>query len=346
MLLHIDALHKQMHRKGRPPFNLGPIDLRIDQGGIVGIIGPSGAGKSTLLRCLNLLETPTSGRIFFQDRDLCGLSFEELARVRQQMSFISQGYHLLSRRTVWENVILPLTLSHTSINKEDVMRILDEVGLTQHIDAYPAQLSGGQRQRVAIARALVTNPSLILCDEMTSALDPNTSHEILDLLVSINRTQRLTIIMVTHDMGVIKRVADYVCVLDKGQLVEYAPIADVLTAPRHRITQMLVKTIWDNQLPEFIVQQLQPTSTAGRDDIVLKLEFDSRSSTRPIVSSVVETFGIPLNILAGNIDHVGALTVGHLFVSLPYSSKEMKRIMQHLTAQNVRIETIGFIQWA
>lgn len=348
MILSLENIGKVFTSKDRPPFAIEGVTFSVDRGQILGLIGKSGAGKSTILRCINLLERPNHGRINFLGRDLLQLSSRQLCDMRKKIGLISQGYHLLTRHTVFGNVALPLLCSRASSDqiKESVERALDCVGLKSHMQAYPSQLSGGQRQRVAIARALVMKPELLLCDEITSALDPQTTQEILDLLSKINNELNISIVFVTHDMQVIKKIASTVCVLDHGKVIESGHVFRILTQPHHPITQSLVSSLWMNELPSFINRQLHQSSTAGIDDIVLKLQFTGQCSTKPIISSVIENFHIPINILAGNLDHLGAETFGHLYISFRHHSTETARILHYLDSHNVLVEIVGYLQWA
>lgn len=348
MILSLKNVGKDFFSKGRESFSVSNIDVAISQGQILGLIGKSGAGKSTILRCINLLERPDRGEINFLGQDLLSLSAAELRKVRKKIGFISQGYHLLTRHSVFDNVALPLTCDHAASDKVGSMveKALHCVGLSGYVNAYPSQLSGGQRQRVAIARSLVMNPQLLLCDEITSALDPQTTEEILDLLLKINSELNISMVFVTHDMQVIKKIASSVCVLDHGKIIESGHVFKILTKPEHPITQSLVSSLWMNELPIFIKQQLHQTSTAGIDDIVLKLQFTGQCSTKPIISSLIESFHIPINILAGNLDHLGVETFGHLYISFRHHAQETSKILHFLDSHNVLVETVGYLQWA
>jgi D-methionine transport system ATP-binding protein len=238
-IIQIKNISKQYH-KGQQASN--DISLNITEGKIFGIIGSSGAGKSTLLRCINLLEKPTSGEIWVGDKNVLSLSSKELNKVRKSMGMIFQHFNLLASKTAIENVELPLKLVHTSktTRKESALKLLEKVGLVDKANSFPAQLSGGQKQRVAIARALALNPKILLCDEATSALDPASTVSILRLLKQINRESNITIVLITHEMQVIKQICDEVAVLSKGNLVEVDSVDEVFNHPKSEITKELL----------------------------------------------------------------------------------------------------------
>ena len=223
---------------------LKDISLHVQPGDIYGIIGMSGAGKSTLLRCISFLEQPTSGSIFLDGTDMSSVSPRQLQEIRKEMGVIFQGYNLLMQKTIRKNIAFPLELNKTP--KADIDKRVDEllriVGLSDKADFYPAQLSGGQRQRVAIARALATNPKVLLCDEPTSALDPLTTRSILELLRDINRNLGVTIIVITHELGVVRNLCQKVAVIDQGSIVEQGLTAQVMDAPQNDITKLLIST--------------------------------------------------------------------------------------------------------
>jgi D-methionine transport system ATP-binding protein len=240
-MIRIRSLSKVF--EGSPPVTaLENIDLHVEKGDIFGVIGMSGAGKSTLLRCIALLERPTSGSIEVDGTELSARKGKELIDLRRQIGVIFQGYHLLMQRTVFKNIAFPLELTGLSKNKTEsrVRRLLDLVGLSDKADAYPAQLSGGQKQRVAIARALANDPKILLCDEPTSALDPLTTRSILNLLQDINQKLGVTIIIITHEIGVVRSICSKVAVIDSSTIAEQGPVKQVFSAPQSSITKMLL----------------------------------------------------------------------------------------------------------
>ncbi|HHF6122636.1 TPA: methionine ABC transporter ATP-binding protein, partial [Haemophilus influenzae] len=231
---------------------LDNVSLNIEKGQICGVIGASGAGKSTLIRCVNLLEKPTSGSVIVDGVELTKLSDRELVLARRQIGMIFQHFNLLSSRTVFENVALPLELESESKAKiqEKITAFLDLVGLSEKRDAYPSNLSGGQKQRVAIARALASDPKVLLCDEATSALDPATTQSILQLLKEINRTLGITILLITHEMEVVKQICDQVAVIDQGRLVEQGTVGEIFANPKTELAQEFIRSTFHISLPD------------------------------------------------------------------------------------------------
>lgn len=346
-LLQIDHLNKSFPHANTVEKILNNISLTINKGSIVGIIGRSGAGKSTLLRCLNGLEKPDTGHILFEGQDLNKLNPKQTQLLRQKIGVIFQSYNLLESKTVFNNIALPLTL--TCLKKEQieqkVKKIADLVGLSHKLSSYPHQLSGGQCQRVAIARALVIEAKLLLCDEFTSALDPETTIDILDLLRSLQQKLGLTIVFVTHDMKVIKHIADYVYVLDKGHLVEQGSSLHIMTQAKHPATQALLSEFLKDQLPEFLQNKLRPIPH-DNDDIVLKLIFQNQSSTKPLISTLAQQGHLPINIIGGNLHHSGDQTFGHLIVSLKYDEENFPTVVKFLNSNNIHFEPMGYLQWS
>lgn len=290
---------------------LHPLSLDILDGEVFGIIGHSGAGKSTLLRLINLLERPSGGRVLIDDTELTTLSDAALRSERQRIGMIFQHFNLLDSQTVAANVALPLHLAgerDAAKIHARVAELLARVGLAGHADKYPAQLSGGQKQRVGIARALANRPSILLCDEATSALDPQTTSEVLDLLATINRELKLTIVLITHEMDVVRRLCDRVAVLDAGHLVELGTVADVFLHPQHATTRRFVA----EALPEEAASA-QASAIHGRK---LRLTFRGTTTVQPVLSRVVREFGVDFNLLAGRIDRIKDLPYGQLTLTL------------------------------
>lgn len=325
------------------------VSLSVPKGKIFGIIGRSGAGKSTLLRCLNGLESPNSGEIHIGHRPLLHAKAFERRRILHKIGTVFQHFNLLSRRTVLQNIALPLEFMGVSADKITVKtrEIATLVGLGDKYDAYPSQLSGGQSQRVAIARALVSDVSLLLCDEFTSSLDPETSLEILALLRNLNQRLGITIILVTHDMTVIREICDQVCVLDKGQVVELGPVESILLSPQHRTTQSLVGHLFVKDLPRTIHDALH-SKAALNDHVVLRLFFSHNSACQPAIANMIQKFHVPVNIIAGNLGHLREVAFGSLVVTLPTHcvSEEgvlMPEISTYFQTHHISAEILGFI---
>ncbi|HYF97801.1 MAG TPA: ATP-binding cassette domain-containing protein, partial [Coxiellaceae bacterium] len=284
---------------------LEDINLRVKAGEIYGIIGKSGAGKSTLIRCVNLLERPTSGEVWVNDQNLLSLNPSALRQARHQMGMVFQQFNLLSTKTVYENVALPLRLMHFSENeiKKKVNSLLRVVGLSDKAQVYPNQLSGGQKQRVAIARALTTNAKILLCDEMTSALDPETTNSILNLVKTINQEFKVTVLLITHEMNVIKQIADRVAVLDKGCLVEEAEIVQLFSRPKSQLTKNLLDSAFKLELPDSLRTELSETPKTGLHPI-LRIEFVGETAAEPIIDELVREFKVHVNILQANLEYL------------------------------------------
>jgi D-methionine transport system ATP-binding protein len=306
-------VHKSYRVDGRDIPALQPFSLDIADGEVYGIIGLSGAGKSTLIRLINLLEHPSGGHIFIGDIEMTALAEPALRAQRRKIGMIFQHFNLLASQTVADNVAFPLRLAgerDAGVIRGRVDELLARVGLTAHADKYPSQLSGGQKQRVGIARALANQPTILLCDEATSALDPQTTASVLDLLAEINRELKLTIVLITHEMDVVRRVCDRVAVLDAGVIVERGAVADVFLHPQHPTTRRFV----NEALPEEAASELAPfAQVPGR---ILRLSFRGDTTLTPALGRVARETGIDFNILAGRIDRIKDLPYGQLTLAM------------------------------
>jgi D-methionine transport system ATP-binding protein len=310
-VIRFAAASKSYRVDGKLVPALEPVDLTIEGGEVFGIIGHSGAGKSTLLRLVNLLERPTAGRVFIEDRDVTDYQGAELRALRSGIGMIFQHFNLLSSRTVADNVAFPLRLQGGVSEGEIASRVEDLlalVGLTDHARKYPAQLSGGQKQRVGIARALASRPSILLCDEATSALDPQTTASVLELLADINRRLGLTIVLITHEMDVIRRVCDRVAVLDAGRVVEMGAVTDVFLLPQHPTTRRFVAEAdhREGKGPEF----------PGVDGRLFRLSFRGDNTYSPVLSRVVRDTGVEYNLLSGRVDRIKDTPYGQLTLAM------------------------------
>lgn len=314
---------------------LQPLDLRIDAGSVFGIVGQSGAGKSTLLRLINRLETASGGRLLIDDVDVTALDAGGLRQLRRRIGMIFQHFNLLSSATVADNVALPLRLygerSRTAI-ADRVAHLLDRVGLLELAGRYPAQLSGGQKQRVGIARALATQPGILLCDEATSALDPQTTASVLDLLADLQGELGLTIVLITHEMDVVRRICDRVAVLDAGRLVETGAVADVFLDPQHAVTQRFLD---ESGLGAQAIEPAMLERTPGR---VVRLNFRGDSTHSPLFASVMRDCGVDFNLLAGRVDRIRDLPCGQLTVAL--AGGDIDQALSRLRAAEVRVDLI------
>jgi len=317
------------------------IDLSVAPGEVFGVIGRSGAGKSSLVRTINLLNRPTSGRVVVDGRELTALPQAQLREARRGIGLVFQHFNLLSSRTVFGNVALPLELA--GVRPQEVKRrveeLLDLVGLAALRDRYPAQISGGQKQRVGIARALANRPRVLLSDEATSALDPETTRSILALLRQINRDFGLTVVLITHQMQVIKQVADRVAVLDAGRVVEQGEVVQVFTHPRESVTRGLVEDVVPQKLPESVVARIRGlmagNATPGE---LLRLAFAGDRSDQPLLSDLVRRFGLDLNIVHGQVDEIQGRPFGSLAVLARGARGSIVAAVDHLRLSGVRVE--------
>ena len=325
---------------------LDNVSLHVPKGQICGVIGASGAGKSTLIRCVNLLERPTHGAVLIDDVDLTQLSEAELVKTRRQIGMIFQHFNLLTSRTVFENVALPLELENKSKAEiqEKTTALLALVGLSDKHNVYPANLSGGQKQRVAIARALASDPKVLLCDEATSALDPATTQSILKLLKEINRTLGITILLITHEMEVVKRICDQVAVIDKGRLIEQGTVSEIFSNPKTELAQEFISSTFHITLPEEYLENLSDTPKHAKSYPINKFEFTGRSVDAPLLSQASKKFGVELSILTSQIDYAGGVKFGFTIAEVEGDEDAITQAKVYLMENNVRVEVLGYVQ--
>ncbi|WP_375694435.1 methionine ABC transporter ATP-binding protein [Bartonella sp. AD24XZML] len=317
------------------------LSLNIHAGEILGIIGRSGAGKSTLIRCLNGLEKIDAGSIFFEGVDISNLSEIEWAPYRQRIGMIFQHFNLLSSQNILDNIALPLKLSGVSKKQRHkrALELIELVGLSGKEYCYPAQLSGGQKQRVGIARALAANPKILLSDEATSALDPETTQSILELLADINKHLNLTIVLITHEMEVVRTIAHRVVVLNQGNIVEEGRVKDIFTSPQDDTTIAMLKLVTP-QLPEKFAKNLKPI---GRE-AVIEINIAGEIAQQPFLHLLENESGLKARILHGGIDTVQDETIGRLFLALPGEDKEaLEKAVQWLTKKGRYCEVLGYV---
>ncbi|KJJ98487.1 methionine ABC transporter ATP-binding protein [Pseudomonas sp. 21] len=334
-MIEFHDVHKTYRVAGRDIPALQPTRLSIEGGQVFGLIGHSGAGKSTLLRLINRLEEPSGGRIVIDGEDITALDADGLRRFRQRVGMIFQHFNLLASKTVADNIAMPMRLAGTFSTAEITARVdelLERVGLQDHARKYPAQLSGGQKQRVGIARALACRPTILLCDEATSALDPQTTGQVLQLLAEINRELKLTIVLITHEMDVIRRVCDQVAVMDAGRIVEQGEVADVFLHPQHDTTRRFVfeaeRVDEDEQHDDF-------AHVPGR---ILRLTFRGEATYAPLLGTVARQTGVDYSILAGRIDRIKDQPYGQLTLSLV--GGDIEAAMTQLNAADVHVEVL------
>ncbi|MGR3249950.1 MAG: methionine ABC transporter ATP-binding protein [Paracoccus sp. (in: a-proteobacteria)] len=323
---------------------LADIDLSVPQGSVTGIIGRSGAGKSTLLRMVNGLERPTEGRVLVGGRDVGGASGAALRAIRRDVGMIFQHFNLLASRTVRGNIALPLEIAGTPARqiRPRVDQLIEQVGLSALGDRYPAELSGGQKQRVGIARSLATNPKVLLSDEATSALDPETTQTVLELLGRINRDLGLTILLITHEMAVLRDVASHMAVIEGGRIVEAGPTYEVFRKPSHPTTRSFLSGVTGATLPAFIAGRLLPERPDGLSQEVIRVTFAGQHATDPMLARLATDLGIAANILSGNIEEVGPHPFGNLLLSLDADRGAQARA--YLERHGLTTEVLGHVR--
>lgn len=322
---------------------LKEVNLEIKEGEICGIIGFSGAGKSTLVRCINLLEVPTSGEVFVDNKELTSLSSKDLREVRKNIGMIFQHFNLMKSKTVFKNIAYPLKgrgLTKQDIEKR-VYELLDLVGLKDKANSYPNQLSGGQKQRVAIARALANNPKVLLCDEATSALDPQTSKSILSLLKDINQKLGITIVLITHDMSVVKEICDNVVVMENGKIVEQGELVQVVTKPKQQVTKDFISSIFKSSKVYELLEEDYFIKDIGKEEILAKIVFVGQSAGQAFMSKITKNFQIDVSILFGNIEIVKNTPVGYLVVKFSGNTNNIIGVAQYLKENNIELEVLG-----
>lgn len=343
-MIKLENVEKTYFSKAGDIHALKPVSLEVKQGEIFGIIGLSGAGKSTLVRCINMLEKPTGGKVFVDGEEMTAMTEEELRHARQTIGMIFQHFNLLASRTVRQNIAFPLEIQGKDkqyISKR-VEEMLELVQLEGRGDYYPSQLSGGQKQRVGIARALASNPKVLLCDEATSALDPATTKSILELLKEINKKLGLTIVMITHQMEVVKQICDRVAVIENGVIVEEGSMIDVFTNPQHPTTKSFTAAVTNAELPEMVKQMnLKKEYTPGTK-LITRISFIGDLAGEPIISGMVKKFDVDVSILYGNIDQLKDTAYGTLILEVGGNETALKAAHAYLQDKGVKGEVIGF----
>ncbi|NLW71993.1 MAG: ATP-binding cassette domain-containing protein [Chloroflexi bacterium] len=323
-MITLKGVSKSFGNGGNAVHALHEVDLEVGRGEIFGVVGASGAGKSTLIRCVNLLEKPDKGSVEVDGQVMTTLGDAELRKARQRIGMIFQLFNLLSSRTAAQNVAFPLEIQKMEkpLREKRVEELLEMVGLTDKAGSYPAQLSGGQKQRVGIARALATNPSVLLCDEATSALDPANTRAILTLLKDLNQRLGLTILLITHEMEVVRQICDHVAILEEGRVVEQGAISDLIANPTSRLSQAFFPPILDSQPAE--------------GSVWAAITFLGGSADEPVLTNLVRKFDVEVNILGGSIQTIGGQRVGQLQVEL--KGEQTQEAVEHLRELNLRVE--------
>lgn len=318
------------------------VNLQIGEGEIFGIIGFSGAGKSTLVRCINLLERPTEGRVIVDGEDLTAMDLKKLREVRKKIGMIFQHFNLMRSRTVFQNIAFPLKKSSLSKAEKEkkIESLLELVGLSDKKDAYPSQLSGGQKQRVAIARALANDPKVLLCDEATSALDPQTTQSILKLLKQVNETLGITIVLITHEMAVVKDICDRVAIMEQGRVVEEGDTVSVFSHPKEAMTKDFIDTASNlGKIHDLIAEGHSLTEIQPGEQMVL-LTYSGSNAGQPLISALAEKFSVSANIIYGNIDYLKGKPLGKLVVTLSGEKEAMEQAIDYIRSLGVEMEVM------
>lgn len=346
-MIQLSHIEKTYDSPSGPVKALKGIDLTIERGEIFGIIGLSGAGKSTLIRCINMLERPTAGKVIVDGQDMTVMSEKELRKARKNIGLIFQHFNLLSSATVYDNIAFPLRLSHTpeAEIKKKVLPLLELVGLADKAHQYPSQLSGGQKQRVGIARALASEPKVLLCDEATSALDPQTTRSILELIQDINRKLSLTVVVITHEMQVIKDICDKVAVIENGVIAEQGTVLEVFTNPQKPITKDFISVLLSNELPAaFRGGEVSKEPLPGAY-LLLRLTFIGESADDPVLAGMIRKFPeIEVTMLFGNLDQIKSTPFGRMIIGITGPEAKIQEAIQYLRQQDLKEEVIGYVR--
>lgn len=341
-MIELTHISKDFASGGRTVHAVQDVSLSIGKGEIFGIIGFSGAGKSTLVRCINLLERPTSGSVTVDGKEMTALSARELRQARKKIGMIFQHFNLMPSRTVFGNVAYPLRGSGLSREQiaDKVHRLLELVGIGDKAEAYPKQLSGGQKQRVAIARALANDPNVLLCDEATSALDPQTTKAILRLLKDLNEKLGITVVIITHEMAVVKEICDRVAVMEHGRVVEQGEVFNVFADPRQEITRSFIHTTSNLRKIEELIEEDSPVVQLKPGELIVRLSYIQRNVSEPLISTVSRKFDITLNIIFSDIAIVQNAPIGGTVAIISGERVQITQAMQYLSEKNVGVEVI------
>jgi len=342
-MISLQNIHKTYEVNGKTITALNNIHLTIEQGTIFGILGKSGAGKSTLLRCINLLERPSQGEVWVNGVNLTTLSSKALREERRNIGMIFQHFNLLSSRTVFDNVAFPLELEGLSKEeiKKRVYELLEKVSLLSQEHHLPSQLSGGQKQRVAIARALATQPRVLLCDEATSALDPHSTHAILDLLKTLHKEFPLTIVLITHELDVVKRICHEAAIIHEGEIQEAGKVLDIFTNPSSTIAKDLIKRAFHLELPENIRESLKSNLSENEYSQILQLTYVGKDADKPIITTLIKEFDVSFNILLADLEYIENSPVGFTVCQLTGKREAVEKALSYLDSLSIKVELIN-----
>ncbi|ANU14284.1 Methionine ABC transporter ATP-binding protein [Planococcus halocryophilus Or1] len=334
-MIQIKNLTKTYTTKHGAVTGVDNVSLEVGKGEIFGIVGYSGAGKSSLIRCINLLERPSSGSIIVDEKDLTQLNGDQLRKARLKIGMIFQHFYLISQKTVYDNIAFALRAAGTP-SKEIKMRVeelLEMVGLADKRDVYPAQLSGGQKQRVGIARALANNPAVLLCDEATSALDPNTTLSILRLLKEINRKLNITIVLITHEMNVVKEICDRMAIMQGGRVIEEGQVYDIFADPQKELTKEFISSVVSFNVPVHILKEFKGT--------LVKVLFKGGVAGEGVISDMLQSFSVKGNFLHGAIEYIQERPLGIFIMELKGAEIEVMEALRYLENRSAIVEVIS-----
>lgn len=344
-MIKLQNVNKHFTVDGKEIIAMSDINLNVERAEIFGVIGPSGAGKSTLIRSINLLEQPSSGEVIVDGQNLTKLSGKELQSARKNIGMIFQHFNLMSSRTVYENIILPLRLTGKKPHEIEkiVSSLLDLTGLNDKKHTYPSQLSGGQKQRVAIARALTMEPKVLLSDEVTSALDPQTSHSILTLLKKINREMGVTILMITHEMSVAKEICHRLAIMEHGKIIEQSEVLEFFANPKSDLAKQFIRKDLKNHLPESIALRLHKQIRENSAPVI-RLSFLGRTAEEPLIAHLMQNLSISINILLADIEIIRDQMVGTMIIEATADEAMLLKALQYLRDKKVNAEVIGYVE--
>lgn len=346
-MIELINIHKKYVNKNNEVEVLKGISLHVNKNDIYGIIGYSGAGKSTLVRCINLLERPTSGEVIIEGKNLIDMSQKQLRKERKKIGNIFQHFNLLKNKSVFENIALPLI--NEKVKKEDIKIKVEEllklVSLSDKKDLYPDQLSGGQKQRVAIARALATNPDILLCDEATSALDPETTKSILKLLKQLNKKLGLTIIIITHEMQVIRDICNKVAVIDSGRIIEQGSVLEIFSQPKSTISKQFVDSFFETDRIHKLLDNGSIDDLLNKKGVVTRMIFTGKEAYAPLISSLSKKFDVDASVILGNIEIIQSEPIGNLYVGFIGEHSKVGKAIKYAERNNVKVEVIRGLEY-
>lgn len=341
-MVELKNINKIFEDNGKSFQAVKDVNLQIDDGDIYGIIGFSGAGKSTLVRCINLLERPTTGKVEIDGSDLITLSPKELRLARKKIGMIFQHFNLMNSRTIFENVAYPLKgskLKKAEIKKK-VSELLELVDIADKENAYPTQLSGGQKQRVAIARALANDPKIILCDEATSAVDPQTTKSILALLKKLNKKLGITIVLITHEMAVVKEICNKVAIMSAGEVVEKGDVFSVFLNPTQTVTRNFIKSTSNLQKIDALIADHATISKLNPGEVIVRLSYVKKNTSEPLISTVSQKFKVRLNVIFADIEIIEDSPIGGTVAIISGSKDEIQAAINYLYQKEVGVEVL------